>query len=193
LDLIEKLIRKNIFDEKRYLRKSHIFTTGSKTEWRKETVMNRNTFAKISTSVLAVFLVAALATTVFAAPWQQWRGSGGWGMGGAYQRMYNPATVETISGKITAINEVTPMKGMSYGIHLTVKTDKGPVSVMLGPAWYIERLDTKLAKGDMVEVKGSRISYEGKPAIVAAEVKKGDAVLKLRDDNGVPAWAGWRR
>jgi len=43
------------------------------------------------------------------------------------------------------------------------------------------------------EVKGSRITYNGKPAIVAAEVKKGDTVLKLRDDNGIPVCAGWRR
>jgi hypothetical protein len=27
----------------------------------------------------------------------------------------------------------------------------------------------------------------GKPAIIAQEVKKGDALLKLRDENGVPA------
>jgi hypothetical protein len=41
-------------------------------------------------------------------------------------------------------------------------------------------------------VKGSRIIYNGKAAIIAAEVKKGDALLKLRDENGIPAWAGWR-
>jgi hypothetical protein len=149
----------------------------------------RRTFAAVFTVVLA----AVLATTVFAAPWQGWRGSGGWGMGGAYQRLYNPATVETISGEITAIDKVTPVKGMSYGIHLMIKTDKETVSVQLGPDWFIERLDTKLAKGEAVEVKGSRITYDGKPAIIAAEVKKGDAVLKLRDESGIPAWAGWRR
>jgi hypothetical protein len=44
-----------------------------------------------------------------------------------------------------------------------------------------------------VEVKGSCITFGGNPAIIAAEVKKGDDVMKLRDDNGVPAWAGWRR
>ena len=141
---------------------------------------------------LAVALTLT-AATVFAAPWQGWRGSGGWGMGGAYQRLYNPSTVETISGEIMAIDKVTPVKGMSYGIHLMVKTDKETVSVQLGPDWFIERLDTKLAKGDAVEVKGSRITYDGKPAIIAAEVKKGDAVLKLRDESGIPAWAGWRR
>jgi hypothetical protein len=138
----------------------------------------------------AVSMSVSLAT---AGPWRGWRGSGGWGMGGAYQRLYNPATEESISGEITAIDKMTPVKGMSYGIHLMVKTDKEAVSVHLGPDWFIERLDTKLAKGDAVEVKGSRITYNGKPAIVAAEVKKGDAVLKLRDDNGIPAWAGWRR
>ena len=38
-----------------------------------------------------------------------------------------------------------------------------------------------IAPGDKVEVTGSRITYEGKPTIIAAEVKKGGQVLKLRD------------
>ena len=144
-------------------------------------------------AVFAVVLAAVPATTVFAAPWQGWRGSGGWGMGGGYQRMYNPATVETVAGTVESIDRITPMKGMASGVHVTLKTEKGTLSVHLGPEWYVERLDTKIAKGDSIEVKGSRITYNGKPAIVAAEVKKGDTVLKLRDDNGIPVWAGWRR
>jgi hypothetical protein len=88
--------------------------------------------------------------------------------------------VESISGEIMAIDKVTPMKGMDYGIHLKVKAGKERVSVQLGSAWYIERLDAKLAKGDAVEVKGSRITYNGNPAIVAAEVRKADTALKLR-------------
>jgi hypothetical protein len=46
---------------------------------------------------------------------------------------------------------------------------------------------------DESEVKGSRIIFEGKPAIIAAEVIKGDEVLTLRDASGFPAWNGWRR
>jgi hypothetical protein len=107
--------------------------------------------------------------------------------------MYNPATVETVAGTIESIDRIAPMKGMASGVHVTLKTEKGSVSVHLGPEWYVERLDTKLAKGDSLEVKGSQITYDGKSAIIAAEVRKGDAVLKLRDENGVPAWAGWRR
>ena len=156
-----------------------------------------NTRKWMSTAVVfvltALLTVPALTVPALAGPWRGWRGSGGWGMGGGYQRLYNPATVETVVGEVVSIDKVTPMKGMSYGIHIVVKSDKETVPVHLGPAWYVERLDTKIDKGDTVEVKGSRITYNGKPAIIAAEVKKGDAVLKLRDDNGYPAWSGWRR
>jgi hypothetical protein len=63
----------------------------------------------------------------------------------------------------------------------------------LGPAFYLENQDVKIEPKDKVEVKGSRVTFEGKPAIIAAEVKKGDEVLRLRDDNGFPMWSGWRR
>ncbi|NCO67819.1 MAG: DNA-binding protein [Nitrospirae bacterium CG_4_10_14_0_8_um_filter_41_23] len=139
--------------------------------------------------VVSMFFTSSLAL----AAWKGYRGSGGWGMGTSYQRMYNPATVETVSGKVESVDKITPMKGMYYGIHLLLKTDKETVSVHLGPGWYIERLDMKIEKGDKVEVKGSRTTMMGKPVIIAAEVKKGDSFLKLRDENGIPVWAGWRR
>lgn len=139
--------------------------------------------------VVSMFFTSSLAL----AAWKGYRGSGGWGMGTSYQRMYNSATVETVSGKVESVYKITPMKGMYYGIHLLLKTDKETVSVHLGPGWYIERLDTKIEKADKIEVKGSRVTIMGKPVIIAAEVKKGDSVLKLRDENGIPIWAGWKR
>lgn len=142
--------------------------------------------------LVALFMVLVVSVAL-AQPWKGWRGSGGWGMGAPYQRMYNPATVETISGTVEAVDKTTPMRGMHYGIHLLVKTDKETISVHLGPEWYLERLDTKIEKRDEVQIKGSRVTMMGNPAIIAAEVKKGDAVLKLRDDNGIPVWSGWKR
>lgn len=73
------------------------------------------------------------------------------------------------------------------------KTDKGDVSVHLGPEWYLENQDVKIEPKDKVEIKGSRVTLQGQATLIAAEVKKGDEVLKLRDDAGVPMWAGWRR
>jgi hypothetical protein len=121
------------------------------------------------------------------------KGSGGWGAGTPYGRMYNPQTVETICGEVVSVDKITPMKGMYYGVHLALKTDKETISVHLGPAWYIENQDVKIEPKDKIEVKGSRITFEDKPALIAAEVKKGDDVLVLRDTSGFPVWSGWRR
>lgn len=142
--------------------------------------------------IMAAVAVAVLfgASVVLAAPW---KGSGGWGMGSQYQRNFNPSTVETVSGTVATVAQTTPMKGMNNGIHLMLKTEKETVEVHLGPSWYIERLDTKIEKGDKVEVKGSKVTMAGKQFIIAQEVKKGDNTLILRDSAGIPAWAGWRR
>lgn len=139
------------------------------------------------------FLIAPFST--FAQPRQgmMWRGSGGWGPGSQYNRMYDPKAVETITGEVTAVDRITPVKGMSGGVHMNVKTDKETISVQLGPSWYLENQDVKIVAKDKVEVKGARTTFAGKPAIIAAEVKKGDEVLKLRDDSGFPVWSGWRR
>ena len=151
--------------------------------------MKRN---RMSAAVAVAMLMVLVAVTAFAAP-RGGRGSGGWGMGSDYQRMYNPATVETVTGEVVSVDRMSPTKGMGTGIHLQLKTDKETIAVHLGPAWYIERLDAGIRKKDTLEVKGSRVTVAGKPAIIAAEVKKGDALLKLRDESGIPAWAGWRR
>ena len=137
----------------------------------------------------------AFAGLSFAQPrgGMMWRGSGGWGPGGPYNRMYDSKAVETISGEVTSIDRITPNRGMAAGIHMNVKTDKETISVHLGPSWYLENQDVKIEPKDKVEVKGARTTFAGKPAIIAAEVKKGDEVLKLRDDTGFPVWAGWRR
>ena len=54
----------------------------------------------------------------------KWKGSGGWGPKGKYCRMYNPKTIENIRGEVVSIDRITPSKGMFYGVHLMMKTDK---------------------------------------------------------------------
>lgn len=121
------------------------------------------------------------------------QGSGKWGSGSKYGRMYNPGTVETIRGEVMSVERITPMQGMRYGVHLMVKTKKEDISIHLGPGWYIENQDVTIEPKDTVEVTGSRVTFDGKPAIIAKEVRKDGKVLILRDENGYPAWSGWRR
>jgi hypothetical protein len=145
--------------------------------------------------LLAMVFVLSIvsASNALAQRGMKWRGSSGWGPGGQYQKMYNPKTVERVTGLVKRVDEIMPMKGMSYGVHLLLKNDSGEVAVHLGPAWYVTNQDLSIKVGDKVEVTGSKVMFEGKPAIIAAQVKKGDEVLTLRDDNGFPMWSGWRR
>jgi hypothetical protein len=63
-------------------------------------------------------IVLLFATNAFAqrGPGMMWRGSGGWGPGTPYNRMYDAKAIETISGEVTSIDRITPNKGMAAGI-----------------------------------------------------------------------------
>jgi hypothetical protein len=141
---------------------------------------------------LASLLVALGGSEALSQRGMKWRGSEGWGPGTGYGRMYDPKTISTVQGEVVAVDTFVS-KGMSPGVHVTLKTAAETLSVHLGPEWYISGQDTKVVPGDTLEVKGSRITFEGEPAIIAAQVTKGTEVLVLRDDDGFPAWAGWRR
>lgn len=104
------------------------------------------------------------------------------------QGNYDPKTVETLEGKVLSIEKTTPAKKRGYGVHLTLQTDKETIAVHLGPAWYSDNQTPKIETNDTITLTGSRVTLGGKPAIIAAQVKKGNEILKLRDENGIPMW-----
>lgn len=145
--------------------------------------------------IFAAVLIASLALIYGTSAQRQGmdQGGRGWGPGSPYARSYNPQTVETISGVVESVGNFTPAKGMSHGVHAVLKTDKESIGVHLGPAWFIDNQDPKILAGDRVVITGSRISFEGKPAMIAASVTKNGETLTLRDASGIPVWSGWRR
>ena len=102
----------------------------------------------------------------------------------AAQRNYNPATEVTVSGTIEEVLQVTQGRGGS-GTHLKLKTTGGLMDIHVGPTRFLENQKFSLSKGDEVTVVGSKV----KDAVIARELKKGDAVLVLRDSQGVPKWS----
>jgi len=109
-----------------------------------------------------------------------------------YCSIYSPNKMETVYGDVVSIEKATSGRGMSYGVHLIVRSDEETLSVRLGPEWYMKGQGFTINPDDKVEIKGHRISDRGEQAIIAAEIKKGDKVLKLRDENGLPFWSGRR-
>ena len=132
-------------------------------------------------------LVLILALTLACGSDNQ--GGPGTGGGAGYDRMYDPKTVETVSGEVVTVDKTTD-QGVGYGLSLTLKTGKETILVYLGPGWFLEQQDLSFAPQDQVVITGSQIIFQGKPALIAAQVKKGDKGLKLRDPAGIPAWTG---
>lgn len=155
---------------------------------------------KLAGIVVASVVVIAFASAVFSQPWQGWKDCGGWCRenggkpGGGPGRMYDPAKAETVQGEVTAVEKIGGGGRMGPGIGLKLKTASGELTVHLGPQWYIEQQgEVPIKAGDTVAVKGVKASRGGQEFFLAGEVKKGGDVLKLRDESGVPLWAGWRR
>ena len=110
-------------------------------------------------------------------------------------RFFDPNTVETLAGQVVTVQRGPVRQGGKGNlVRLTLKTDQGPVQVFLGPAKYVDAQPVKLAAGDQVEVKASKITGpKGKTTFTAAEITKNGQVLKLRDDQGMPLWPRGQR
>jgi hypothetical protein len=134
--------------------------------------------AKSSYRYLLVALVIALA--VPAALAQKSKSSG---------PKYDRASEIKIKGVIDDIRD-TP--GEFEGTHLLVKTDTGTLLVCLAPAEFLKEIDASFKKGDLVEVTGSKSTGADGEEILAREVTIGNNTTTLRDDDGVPVWAGWK-
>ncbi len=145
-------------------------------------------------------LVVLVAGMVFAAQ-DQGPGTGpgycnGCGMGrgaGMGGRMYDPAKAETVAGQVVSVEDFTGPRGRGAGVILKVTSGSDTLAVHLGPKWFLDKQAMKFAAGDTVEIKGVKTFRRGQDIFIAGEVKKGGDVLKLRDDQGIPLWAGWRR
>ncbi len=136
----------------------------------------------ISGMALAVWLVAGLAGPLRA----QTAGPRGQGP------MYDPATEVTLKGTVEEVRQISGNRRWG-GTHLTLRTDQGTIDVHVGPSWFLEKNKMSIAKGDSVEVTGSKVKFASGDALIAREIKKGGNTLTLRNTQGIPAWSGGPR
>ena len=106
--------------------------------------------------------------------------------------LYDPDTVTTLHGTVGAVTVVPSRGGQQGGTHVTLVSDGQPTEVVLGPTWFLKGEAVDIVKGDSIEVTGSLLDQAGETFLVARELKKGQKVMTLRDERGVPAWSGGR-
>ena len=104
------------------------------------------------------------------------------------QHDYDAKTVETVGGKVLSVEKTSPAKKRGYCVDLILQTEKETIAVQLGPAWYIDKQTPRIEANDTITVTGSRVTMDGRSAIVAEDITKGNELLKLREDNGIPVW-----
>jgi hypothetical protein len=133
---------------------------------------------KRTTYVLVVILVLGLASAFAEGP----RG----------MRNYDPKTELTLKGTIQDVQEQSGKNGQ-MGTHLTLNTESGTLPVHVGPSSYIAKKQFSFAKGDEIQVLGSKVLIAGNEAPLAREITKNGKTLVLRNAQGVPQWAGGPR
>jgi DNA/RNA endonuclease YhcR with UshA esterase domain len=107
---------------------------------------------------------------------------------GPQRRRYDPKTEVTVKGTVQDVQQYTGRRGRT-GVHLILKTDSSTLDVHVGPSAYISQQHFSFAKGDSIEVVGSKTTVRGTEALLAREITKDGKTLVLRDAQGIPQWA----
>jgi hypothetical protein len=139
-------------------------------------------------------LVTLFCAALLAMPVSAQQGFGRMGRRGEMksegQQKYDPSQVETVSGEVAAVKDIETRNGKTSGVGLELNTGGQNILVYLGPHIYVDLQNVRIVSGDKVEVKGVKTVLDGQIIFLAGELRKGDEVLKLRDDKGAPLWAG---
>jgi len=110
----------------------------------------------------------------------------------AEEPRYDTASHIDLMVVVTEVKEValgSPLNGM----HLMVRPESAKgnsetTDVYLAPDDYLKEFGCHFAKGDKIQVKGSKVKYNGGPAVLAREVRLESTTVYLRDEQGVPYW-----
>ena len=81
-----------------------------------------------------------------------------------------------------------PVSG-GMGSHLTLKlADGSTIEVHLALSKFVTQYDLVFHKGDVLEVTGVKVKFEGVDTIFARKVKRGEDEFLFRDNDGKPLW-----
>jgi DNA/RNA endonuclease YhcR with UshA esterase domain len=127
-----------------------------------------------------IFAFAAVSTPALATPNAAAR---------ATVPKYDSATEAVFKGTVEEVRDrQCPVSG-GMGAHLVLKLADGTsIEVHLAPTKFDNDYEIAFNKGDVLEVTGSKVKFEGVDTIFAREIKRGTDVFVFRDKDGKPVW-----
>ena len=100
---------------------------------------------------------------------------------------YDKKTEITLKGPIVEVKLIDTASGVQ-GTHLMLHQGQEMIEVFAGPTTTLTAGGMVFAKGDTVEVIGSKVEINGAPVLLARQIKKGAKSIAMRDENGRPSW-----
>ena len=101
---------------------------------------------------------------------------------------YDVANETKIKGVIDEVKDRhCPISG-TLGAHLMIKAENKIYEVHVAPTKFVKSYEVVFQKGDEVEIKGIKTTFQGVDAILAREIKRGNDDFVFRDPQGKPIW-----
>lgn len=102
---------------------------------------------------------------------------------------YDKSTEAVFKGTVQEIKDRDcPVSG-GLGSHLILKlTDGSTIEVHLALTKFVNEYDLVFQKGDVLEVTGVKVKFEGVDTIFARKIKRGQDEFVFRDNDGKPLW-----
>jgi hypothetical protein len=122
---------------------------------------------------------------------------------------YDPATEETIQGIVVNVTPETEwaertksrnptlrgtraskLEGVRMaGTHVLLDTPDGDIEVHVAPTSFLASNGFEIARHEVLDVVGSRITVNGERIIVARDITQGGRTLAVRNTDGTPTWS----
>jgi DNA/RNA endonuclease YhcR with UshA esterase domain len=111
------------------------------------------------------------------------------GPGATAAPKYDKASEAVYKGTILEVHDrQCPVSG-GMGSHLVLQlADGSTIEVHLSSTKFVHQYELVFQKGDVVDVTGDKVKFEGVDTILARKIKRGNDEFLFRDNNGKPLW-----
>ena len=102
---------------------------------------------------------------------------------------YDKSTEAVFKGTVEEVKDrECPVSG-GMGSHLTLRlADGSSIEVHLSLTKFVNQYELTFHKGDLLEVTGVKVKFEGVDTIFARKIKRGEDEYLFRDNDGKPLW-----
>ena len=101
---------------------------------------------------------------------------------------YDPDREYTVQGTVVETRTHTSTAGYE-DLHVMLDTGHGVFEVHLAPVAFLTLREVLPAKGDLIRVTGSKVTWQGADVLVAREITRDGRTVAVRSTTGTPLWS----